>query len=54
MADRPNELADTDLEEALIDLGKEMPYPLTPDLAAPVRDCIEAHPHLSQPLRRAM
>ena len=38
MADRPNELGDTDLEEALIDLGKEMPYPLTPDLAAPVRE----------------
>jgi hypothetical protein len=52
MAERANELGDTDLEQALVDLGKELPYPLTPDLAAAVRECIEAGPRLSQRLRR--
>jgi hypothetical protein len=42
MVDRPKELGDAELEQALIDLGKEVPYPPTPDLSAPVREDIES------------
>jgi hypothetical protein len=47
-----DELGDAELEQALIDLGREMTYPPTPDLSAPVREGIESGgQHSSQSLQ---
>jgi uncharacterized protein YpuA (DUF1002 family) len=42
MAEDPRRLSDADLEQALVDLGQNMPYPPTPDIAAAVLESIAA------------